>query len=306
MARATRAKGTGPGGDAEDRGKEIELGPEADQRRNSGEREEEHQQHRGEQRIALVQAEERVEPVAAGGALDDADHAECADGGEAVGEDVVENRACALKFDHAKNARPKQDVAGVRDRGVGKQAAHADLRQRARLPTTMEAAESSIRISGHGMTMPSVQCGIGVPGEDNRDGTATAQVQHRGPPEDCMTDGNEQREAGHLRNRSDERRGRSGRAFIGVRRPQMEWNRRNLEAEARGNQDQRNIEQRSCAVGSTHIRARESRGRFVEPRQPVEIAEAEEQKRRRHAAEEVVLHRGFGALAGLLAKAVRM
>jgi hypothetical protein len=62
------------------RGKQIELGPEADQWRNSGEREEEHKQNGGEQRIALVQAEEGVELVAAGGALDDADHAECADG----------------------------------------------------------------------------------------------------------------------------------------------------------------------------------------------------------------------------------
>jgi hypothetical protein len=36
-----------------------------------------------------VQAEEGVEAVAARGALHDGDYAECADDGEAVGEDVV-------------------------------------------------------------------------------------------------------------------------------------------------------------------------------------------------------------------------
>ena len=86
-----QSKGNRPGGDAQHGGKQIELGPEADERRNPGEREEEHQQHSRQQRIALVQAKEGVEPVAAGGALDDGDDAECADGGQAVGEDVVEN-----------------------------------------------------------------------------------------------------------------------------------------------------------------------------------------------------------------------
>ena len=89
-------------------GEQIELGPEADQRRNSGEREKEHEQHRGEQRIALVQAEEGVELVGAGGALDDADHAECADGGEAVGEDVVEDGLRAARSIQEKNARPSR------------------------------------------------------------------------------------------------------------------------------------------------------------------------------------------------------
>ena len=85
------------GGDAEDGGEEIELGPEADQRRDAGERKEEDQKDGGEKRVALVEAEEGVELVGAGGALDDGDYAEGADGGEAVGEDVVEDGVGAGK-----------------------------------------------------------------------------------------------------------------------------------------------------------------------------------------------------------------
>ena len=74
-------EGDGACGDAEDGGKEVELGPEADERRNAGEGEEENEKHGGEKRVALVEAEEGVEAVAAGGALDDGDYAEGADGG---------------------------------------------------------------------------------------------------------------------------------------------------------------------------------------------------------------------------------
>src|ERR1039458_1147334 len=56
-------------GNAEHSCEEIELCPEADERRNSGEREEEYEQNGGEQRVALVQAEEGVELVAACSAL---------------------------------------------------------------------------------------------------------------------------------------------------------------------------------------------------------------------------------------------
>jgi hypothetical protein len=87
--------------------KQIELGPEADEWRNSGEREEEHKQNGGEQRIAFVQTKEGIELVAAGGALDDADDAECADGREAVGDDVVEDGLCAA-FVQEKNASPSR------------------------------------------------------------------------------------------------------------------------------------------------------------------------------------------------------
>ena len=66
--------------------------------------------------------------VAAGGALHHADHAECADGGEAVGEDVVENRHCVLQRSKSRTkicASAQQDVARVRNRRVSQQPPHA-------------------------------------------------------------------------------------------------------------------------------------------------------------------------------------
>ena len=109
MARATRRERNARRAETrKHRGEEIELGPEADQRRNSGEREEEHEQHRGQQRIALVQAEEGVELVGARSALYHADDAECADGGQAVGEDVVEDGLRAARSSSEKNARPSR------------------------------------------------------------------------------------------------------------------------------------------------------------------------------------------------------
>ena len=119
--------------------------------------EEEHEQDGGEPWVALVEAEERVELVGTGSALNHADHAECADGGEAVGKDVVKNRRLVayeglhngINSRHLplrkrkgvgmrQRAHSQQNVARVGDCRVSEEAADAGIPKRGQVLTTME------------------------------------------------------------------------------------------------------------------------------------------------------------------------
>jgi len=98
-----------------------------------------------------------------------------------------------------------------------------------------------------------------------------------------------------LGDRGDERGGWRWSTFVGIRRPEMEGDDGDLEAEAGNHQDPRHVEQRAGA-GQGHPVL--DQGQVGGAGKAVEIAEAEEQECRRHAAEEVILHGGFGAFAG--------
>ena len=90
---------------------------------------------------------------------------------------------------------------------------------------------------------------------------------------------------------ADERRARRGRAFVGVRRPEMERHGGDLEAEADDGRHQRDQQQRVESL------AGDAGGDFAQigrAGNAVEQAEAEQQKRRRHAAEQKVFQRRLG------------
>ena len=70
-----------------------------------------------------------------------------------------------------------------------------------------------------------------------------------------MADGDEQRKARYLGDGCDECRGRCGRAFVGVGRPEMKREGGYLEAETGSDHDQRNVEERCAAFGRRHISA---------------------------------------------------
>ena len=82
--------------------------------------------------------------------------------------------------------------------------------------------------------------------------------------------------------------------------PKMEWNGGDLEAEAGHNQIQRDIKQRTRAPTAAIVVPDPIQVRAAAD--AVKVAEAEEQKRSRHTAEEVILHRGFGAFPRALGK----
>ena len=110
----------------------------------------------------------------------------------------------------------------------------------------------------------------------------------------------EDEEAGDLGAGGDERRAGCGRALVDVRRPEMERRGGDLEAEADrrgddGDQQQR-IQRRTGGRVDRGGNARQAGG----VRQAVEQAEAEEQKGRRHSAEEEIFQRGFRGSRALL------
>ena len=157
---------------------------------------------------------------------------------------------CALAFDQREEREPEQDVAGVRDGGVGKQAANARLREGGQVAEDhREHGEIHQDHRPDGEEAGSVMRERGTR-RDNRCGDAAGrQVQHRGPPEDCIADGDEQGEAGNFGHGRDKGCCGSGRAFVGVGRPEMERDRSDLEAKARSDHHQRDVEQRRCTMG---------------------------------------------------------
>ena len=168
-------------------------------------------------------------------------------------------------FDAARRARHHADehVAGVRDRRVGQHPFHVRLRER---------RDVADRHRDDGQRLEQ-QPPVGI--------------HHRQPFDE---DTQQHRERRGLRSDREKRGDRRRRALVHVRRPHVERHRRNLESDARHDQDDRKHEP---LVG---FLTREERRHHTEIRragQPVHQGHAVQQHAERERAEQEILHGRF-------------
>ena len=226
---------------------EIELAEEAGERRDAGERQQKNEQAGGEDGSAAAESVKVGEAIAAGLLLDDGDDAEGSEGGERVGDDVVEKRGEALL---RVGDDGEQHVAGVGDGGVGEQAAQAaSARWRPDCRAPWRARPRG-RAQGPSRVVKCSQRGAAF-----RAGKADGQ------------DLEEDEEAGDLGAGGDEGGAGCGRALVDIRRPEVEGRGGDFEAEAdRGGDD--GDQQERIQRDRRPWMAAAMRGRLVELERP--------------------------------------